>query len=364
MDGFNQAWDKLLNKGVTVLDANSLKKLREPVPHHLFISLNGRKADLNMIKKRLLKLYPGKYPVMIIRETTKPDMLDGNTWCPVYRLDSVRKKSQLVLYLPPLHRHNLSELMIVMQKLRGKKGCPWDREQTHQSLRPYLVEEAYEVIEAINKQDPESLQEELGDLLLQVIFHAALAEEEGHFTFTGVVHTVITKLIRRHPHVFGSKNFSTVKEVKKGWEEIKREEKKTAQKPQKSILQVDPSLPALMKAFKTQGKAAQAGFDWPSIEGPLDKLQEELKELMDAYQEGFREKIEEELGDLLFAMVNVSRFMGINPEIALAGAVHKFFNRFSYIEEKVSQKGGDVSQYSLDELDEFWNEAKKKRGKN
>lgn len=256
----------------------------------------------------------------------------------------------------------LENLIRVMQKLRGETGCPWDRLQTHDSLRPYVVEEAYEVIDAIDRRDSAALQEELGDLLLQVVFHAHIAGENGLFNMSDVIDGIVTKLIRRHPHVFGGQDISEEAGVRKRWEEIKKEEKAARGAKDPELLEIESPLPALLKARKVQEKASLVGFDWPDIKGPLDKINEELKELTDVYQLGLKERIEEELGDLLFAVVNLSRFMKVDPELALNRAVRKFQFRFRYVEEKARECGLDIShkQLNLEQADYWWDEAKKK----
>ena len=199
----------------------------------------------------------------------------------------------------------------------------------------------------------------MGDLLLQVIFHAQLGREEGRFNFSGVVYDVIRKLIRRHPHVFGEGTADSVGEVKKRWEEIKKGEKKNSSEKYDGILQVDKFLPALMRAFKVQGKASGVGFDWNSYHGPLAKIKEEINEVEAAYRAGSEENREEEIGDLLFSVVNLSRFVGVNPEVALAGATEKFIRRFAYIEDMARREDRDISTYTLEELDRWWNRSKK-----
>ncbi len=246
------------------------------------------------------------------------------------------------------------KLVEVMEKLRGENGCPWDKKQTHKSLKPYLIEEVYEVINAIDREDYEELKEELGDLLLQVVFHAQLAKEEGKFTIDDVANGIVEKLIRRHPHVFGDVKVSGSEEVLKNWEKIKKEEGK------KSIFDgVPEGLPALLKARRVQEKAKRVGFDWDSIDGTLDKVEEEVRELKEAVVNKDKEKISEEFGDLLFSLVNVSRFLGIDAEDSLRLTVNKFMDRFRSIEKKVRESGKKVEDYSLDELDRMWNEAKK-----
>jgi len=354
--------------GVTIFDVTDLNSLQEPFPHHFFVRNSLKEWDFSAIKNLLQKIYPSQYPVMVFVSNkdiiTQINDNSGESWTSLSKLPQLSSnKDFLFLYLPPFKEHSVGELMGVMEKLRGENGCPWDQQQDHQSLRPYVIEEAYEVVEAIEQGNMELLQEELGDLLLQVIFHAQLGRESGLFKLPDVVQKVITKLIRRHPHVFSSTEASTAGEVLVNWEEIKKQEKSpNAQK--QGVLQVDPSLPALMKAEKVQSKASRVGFDWDSLKGPLQKLKEEINELEDAYHGGHGEKIEEiegELGDLLFSIVNVSRFLGINPETALNATVNKFKNRFAYIEAKVAEEGNDMKTYHIDQLENWWQEAKKKQ---
>ena len=246
----------------------------------------------------------------------------------------------------------LDELIQVMDRLLGPQGCPWDREQTHESLIRYLIEESYEVIEAINEKSMPKLREELGDLLLQVVFHAALAQREGYFDFSDVARSVSHKMVARHPHVFGeAKQLQTGDEVMEVWDGFKRRE------GQQYLLGGIPTiLPALMRAEKIQEKAARVGFDWPQIDGVLDKVREEIDELAEAKGD----EVEEELGDLLFAIVNLARFKAVDPEKALQAANDKFCRRFRYIEDKINDSGGQLEQSSLQEMDKYWDEAKLK----
>ncbi len=244
----------------------------------------------------------------------------------------------------------LDDLIGIMNVLLAPGGCPWDREQTHESLVRYLIEEAYEVIEAINEGDMHKLCEELGDLLLQVVFHAALAEQKGHFDFADLTRTVSKKMVDRHPHVFGSMHLQTSEDVLDIWEDFKRKEGKT------SLLEGIPKgLPALMRAEKIQEKASRVGFDWPSVQGALDKFKEELDELAEAQND---EEIVEEMGDVLFALVNVARFKKVEPEQALQQANDKVTRRFNYIEQKVKESGRTFADLSLAEMDQIWDEAK------
>jgi tetrapyrrole methylase family protein/MazG family protein len=238
-----------------------------------------------------------------------------------------------------------------MRDLRGEKGCPWDKEQSHESLRKYLVEEAYEVIDAINLKDDRALKEELGDLLLQVIFHAQIAEERGTFNISNVLESLKDKLKKRHPHVFGEEKLSTSKEVLKNWEKLKGEEKK------KGVLEGVPSfLPGLMYAYQLQERAARVGFDWKEVGSVWDKIKEEVSELAEAVKKG--EGIEQEIGDILFSLVNLSRHLDIDPEIALKKACQKFKERFSLIEKEAEREGKKVSDLTLKEMDRVWERSK------
>lgn len=251
----------------------------------------------------------------------------------------------------------LVELAAVMDKLRGPGGCPWDREQDHKSLMPYLVEEAYEVLEAIQLGDMNKLAEELGDLLLQIVFHAQVAEEQGSFDLAAPIEQIVAKLKRRHPHVFGDATADSSEQVMLTWEAVKAEERKGADTD--SLLATVPrNMPALMQACKIQRKAATVGFDWDNIDGAWAKVAEEKAELLAVSESGDSEKISEELGDLLFAVVNVARFLDVEPETALLGTVMKFRHRFAYIEEQARTAGKTLADYNLSEMDRWWEEAK------
>lgn len=259
-------------------------------------------------------------------------------------IDFVRKES-----------YGLKDLETIVSILRAPGGCPWDAEQDHKSLRRALLEESCEVIEAINEDDPEHLKEELGDVLLQVVFHADIEREGGRFDLEAVADGVCKKLIFRHPHVFGDVSVADSAEVLVNWDQLKRQEK--AQETYTDTLTaVAKSLPALWRAEKVQKKAKKAGFDWPDASGAVDKLSEELAELQDAMAQG--SNIEEELGDLLFSVVNVSRFLKIDPEQALNAATEKFISRFAQVEKMALSEGKDMAQMSLEELDKLWERAK------
>lgn len=243
----------------------------------------------------------------------------------------------------------------IAARLRAADGCPWDREQTHASLKSCLIEETYEVYEAIEKNDIHDLREELGDLLYQVYAHAQMAEERGEFTVDDVADDINAKLIRRHPHVFGTDTADTPAAVLKRWEEIKKEEKSH----RTSILDGIPSqLPALMLAHKVQKKASRVGFDWGDISGAISKLDEEIEEFKNSLKGTDKLHITEEAGDILFSIVNVLRFADVEPEEALRGTVEKFSRRFRYIEKKAAEIQKDLAHMTLEEMDQMWNQAK------
>jgi len=243
----------------------------------------------------------------------------------------------------------------IMEILRGEGGCPWDREQTRESLKPYLIEEAYEVLEAIDEQDPEKLKEELGDLLLQVVFHAQIAKEKGEFDISQVLQTLAEKLIRRHPHVFGEAKVENAQEVLENWEAIKEREEGHSF----TLEGVPSSLPALLQARRIQDKASRVGFDWSQIESVWEKVAEEWGELKDACAKGDRDAMRRELGDLLFGIVNLSRFLGIDAEDALRQCNKRFINRFSYVEKRLREQGLTPQEADLETMDRYWEEAKR-----
>lgn len=251
----------------------------------------------------------------------------------------------------------LTELVDLMAKLRSRDGCPWDRKQTTQSLKPFLVEECYEVIDALDEGDPDKIREELGDLLFQIVFHARIAEERGEFTMVDVIRSNIEKMTRRHPHVFGAERLSTDKEVLANWEEIKKKEK--GYEDRKSVLEGVPrELPSLLRAHRLQERAARVGFDWKRLDEVLPKLDEEILEFRDSLKRDDADAIEEELGDVFFTLVNISRFLGLNPEEALRKTISKFIERFRTIEEKAAGQGRSLTEMTLEEMDKLWEESK------
>ena len=262
------------------------------------------------------------------------------------------------------------ELVGIMEKLRGEGGCPWDRKQSHETLRAYIVEEAYELVEAITNGLPGKIIEESGDLLLQIVFIASIAKEKCQFNINDVIDNLCSKLIRRHPHVFAKESAADSDEVLRNWERIKLEEKKveelnSSESKRSSILSGVPrTLPALLKAYRIQEKAAHVGFDWEKedISPIFLKIQEEIEEIEKAIEEKDIMCIEEEIGDLLFASVNLARHLGVNPDVALGRANEKFMLRFSEIEKLVAESDRNWEEFSLGELDKMWNLAKKRVG--
>jgi tetrapyrrole methylase family protein/MazG family protein len=268
-----------------------------------------------------------------------------------------------------LKKQSVASLLAIMARLRGPAGCPWDKEQTPGTLKKFLIEEAYEVLEAIEMGNPEDLKEELGDLLLQIIFLSRIAEEQKQFNFQEVVHTLAEKLIRRHPHVFPAMGGNTARirpktarEVLKVWGAAKAAEGKYAKR--ESLLDGLPlSLPALERAHRISARVARVGFDWPNIHGVWKKILEELGELKKAVEEASLERIEEELGDLLFTLVNWARFQGISAEEAVRKANRRFAERFRHVERGLHRKGLRPEEATLREMDQLWKAAKKKRAR-
>ena len=255
-------------------------------------------------------------------------------------------------------KYNMDDLVAIIKVLRAPGGCPWDREQTHESIKKNFIEETYEVVEAINKQSPDMLREELGDVLLQIVLHTEMESEKGNFTFDDVANDIVQKLVVRHPHVFGEVVANNTAEALNSWDAVKLKTK--GQKNQtESMLSVPRELPALMRAQKIQHKAAKIGFDWDDVGGAVDKLYEEIDELKTAMEQGKRLDIEDEFGDVLFSCVNIARFIDVDSEEALTASTDKFMSRFSLVEQMASEQGIDMKSSSIEELDRLWDKAKK-----
>jgi tetrapyrrole methylase family protein/MazG family protein len=306
-----------------------------------------------------MEKFPAHYPVWVIRAAG----VEGREIIekvPLYKMDRLSYIDYLTsVYVPAAQRqgYDINDLLEIMRVLRGEKGCPWDREQDRQSLKPYLLEEAYEVLDAIEKKDVGLLKEELGDLLLQVVFHAQIADEEGEFDFGKVVEGICEKLIRRHPHVFGGQRARDSDGALDRWEASKRKEK-GVRGYTAALMNIPKTLPSLMRSYKVQQKAALAGFDWDRIEDVMAKVKEELSELEEVYKNGEMSRIKEELGDLLFAVVNLARFENIRPELALRETVEKFIQRFAFIEKEALKMGKTLDRMTLDQMEQLWQASK------
>ncbi|MGI6188570.1 MAG: nucleoside triphosphate pyrophosphohydrolase [Clostridiales bacterium] len=311
------------------------------------------------VKKILLRFYPPNLEVFLSSRDANGNL--QYSIIPLHRLDEQTVYHHTTcLYIPrmnfeQLETYDINHLCEIMNILRSPEGCPWDREQTHESLKRYLLEETYEVIESIDRKDEDKLIEELGDVLLQVVFHCQIARERGAFDMLDVITRVCRKMIDRHTHIFGTAVVENSQQVLENWEDLKKREK--GFKTHTQVLRDIPAvLPALVRSYKVQEKAAMVGFDWDSVEGALDKVNEELEEVKEvSASKNNRKKIEEEIGDLLFAVVNVARFLGVDPELALVNTVEKFINRFAYIEQNAKRPLKDMT---LEEMDRLWEQAK------
>jgi tetrapyrrole methylase family protein/MazG family protein len=257
-------------------------------------------------------------------------------------------------------QRQLQELISLIKKLRAPDGCPWDQKQTQQDIGRYLLDESYEVLDALHENNPQHIQEELGDLLFQILFIAEIASESGEFSLADVMAAIKEKMIRRHPHVFGDVKVNSVREVKENWQEIKKKER-GGKAPEDDLWGSIPrSLPALKRAQKITSVAARYGFDWANTDDVLKKLREELAELEAARTGGNAQKIEEEMGDIFFTLVNLSRFLSVDAETATTGTIDKFLRRFDYVTKQLSARGQSLTDATLDEMDALWNNAKDK----
>lgn len=352
--------------GFQLLDGTDLRGNQLNPEVHTVIGQVYDRIVASDVKLTLMERYSDEYIVQVCHRLgfAKGEI---RVEVPLYELDHVEGYGNYSLvYLPKLAsspfmgNRDFNRLRDIVRILRSPEGCPWDREQTHTSIRKHLIEEAYEVIEAIDDADPAAMCEELGDLLMQVLLHSQIAEDEGDFTLNEVIQELNDKLIRRHPHVFGDLTADNTDDALAGWDAIKAEEKAQRGEIEASVLDGIPrGLPALMAAYELQKKAAKVGFDWDEVDSAYAKIEEELLELKQATAE---EQLSE-LGDLLFAVVNVARFLKLEPEEALSITHRKFRRRFCYIEEQLRMSGRNFDQTSLEEMDRWWDEAKKSEEK-
>lgn len=313
-------------------------------------------ATAAQVKKVLLNQYPPTHPVQVVRHAGTP--AEDVALCLLDDLDASTVFGwTTTLYVPPAGRlGSFESLQDTMAHLRAPEGCPWDREQDHQTLRPYLLEETYEVLDALDRGDVQALEEELGDLLLQVAFHVQVAIDAGEFRMTDVINHINTKLIHRHPHVWGQVDVNDSDDVARNWEAIKKQERRDNGKARDSLLDgVSKALPSLAQAYNYQVRAARVGFDWERIEPVIDKIREEIAEIQAAEDPEHRAR---EIGDLLFALVNWTRWMDVEPETALREANQRFYQRFHYIEQSADEAGRALADMTLDEMDALWDEAK------
>lgn len=348
--------------GFQLLDGTSLQACDLQLKQHIFISQVYDQFIASEVKLTLMERYPDDYEVWIV--TAAGSKAEHIERVQLFELDrKVTLNNLTSVYVPPVKDKEIlfkdfSYFREIIAELRGPNGCPWDKEQTHESLKKYLIEETYEVVDAINSEDIDHLIEELGDVLLQVMLHAQIGEDDGYFTISDVIESISAKMIRRHPHVFGNTQADTAEEVVQNWQEIKKQEKGEITS---SLMEGIPfSLPNLIRAYEIQMKAAKVGFDWKEIGPALEKVKEELQEFENELTEAGEQSIlaKKEFGDLLFAFVNVARFLRIHPEEALFETNEKFIRRFHYVENKVKESGKDFLEHSLEELDHYWDEAK------
>ncbi len=348
-----------MSYGLQVIDAGSLPQVQpNPALAQIYYQLENPEL-IQRVQQALLQYYPPDFRVMLVHGAGMLGFTEVLT-VPIESLAKQKYDPLTSLFVPPCPQRQrryegFEGLVEVVRALRGPEGCPWDKQQTHQSLIPYLIEEAYEVVEAIERDQPSALREELGDLLLQVLMHSQIASEAGQFDIHQVIQNLIAKLIERHPHVFGDVRAEDAETVLQNWDRIKRE-----QTAQESILEGIPrSMPALLRALEVSKRAARAGFEWENIQGVVEKLEEELTELRSAIEQANSQRIAEEIGDALFTLVNIARHARLDPEDSLCKMVDRFIARFQWMEQTARQQGRSLESLTPDEWEELWQKAKR-----
>ncbi|KWW12444.1 MULTISPECIES: nucleoside triphosphate pyrophosphohydrolase [Peribacillus] len=354
-------------EGFQLLDGTDLSANDLHITQHMIIGQVYDAFSASNVKLTLMEKLPDDYEVFIV--TAAGSSKEKVTKCALFELDRQLELSNLTsVYVPPVREEALQyreffKLRQIIAQLRGPDGCPWDKKQTHESLKKYLIEEAYELIDSIDEEDDEGMVGELGDVLLQVMLHSQIGEDEGMFTIDDVIEGITAKMIRRHPHVFGDVEVNDEEDVMVNWQKIKAEEKGSEITLQPSILDgIEKSLPNLLRAEEYQKRAAKVGFDWDEVSEAWKKVIEEVHELEEEMvsPDCDVERIQSELGDLFFALVNISRYYDIQAEEAVYQANRKFHQRFTYIEQCILKTGKKFEHHSLEELDSYWDEAKAK----
>lgn len=346
-------------EGVKIIDAFDMKNQILDKRVGTIITQVYNNFIASEVKLRLLEGYEDDTEIIFVR-AAGVEGLESIRKIPLYELDWQEDIDYLTsIYIPKDlgNKKDFQDLLDIIETLRNPGGCPWDREQTHESLKSALLEEYYEVIDAIENKDEDALIEELGDVLLQVVFHASIGKEDGYFDIMDVIGGISNKMINRHPHVFGNEEANTSEQVLVNWDEIKKEEKgiKTLTEEMQNIAK---SLPATTRAYKVQKKAKKVGFDWDDVNCAMDKVKEELNEIKEVYNCEDKSIIEGEVGDLLFACINVARFLEVDGELALDKTIKKFIKRFSYIENEAIKNNKNLRDMTLEEMDKLWEEAK------
>ncbi|MBY7141633.1 nucleoside triphosphate pyrophosphohydrolase [Virgibacillus sp. NKC19-3] len=347
--------------GFQFIDGTAFERSQLDYQHHIIFCQVYDRFIASEVKLTLLEDLPADYLITIVEAAGSAHEMIRTV--PLEELDRAMEVSNLTtVYVPPapdaLLNHTFTRLRETIATLRSPSGCPWDKAQTHESLRQYAIEEVYELIDAIDNQDEENIIEELGDILLQVMLHSQIGEDDGYFNVDDVIGSVTNKMVYRHPHVFDDIAIDSVDDVYRNWDQLKQAEKG---KQRKSVLDGIPKhLPSLSKAFKLQKKAAKVGFQWDNVRDIWDKLDEELTEVREAIQAEDSAEIEKEFGDVLFVLANLTRYYKINPEIALNQTNQKFLSRFSYMEEQLSTQGKDMESTTLGEMDVLWDQAKER----